>query len=139
MSDEKARVRRGRRGRRGAPESWAMDAHVGERIRTRRILLGLSQAKLGEILGLTFQQVQKYEHGRNRITAGMLHQVSQALEVPISFFFDDFMVETSKPQNEQQLTQAEARFLVSLRKLPEELFIEVRRFVDSLAKREEGR
>lgn len=65
-----------------------IDKHVGSRVRMRRILLGLSQEKLGEALGLTFQQVQKYEKGTNRIGASRLQQISKTLQVPPSFFFE---------------------------------------------------
>ncbi len=77
-----------KRGRRGSPESWSVDAHVGQRVRMRRTLLGMSQEKLGDAIGLTFQQVQKYERGSNRISAGTLYRLSQVLDVPVSFFFD---------------------------------------------------
>jgi len=66
-----------------------IDVHVGSRVRLRRTLLGMSQEKLGEALGLTFQQVQKYERGVNRIGASRLYHLSQILDVPVSFFFDD--------------------------------------------------
>ncbi|OJY64376.1 MAG: transcriptional regulator [Rhodospirillales bacterium 70-18] len=66
-----------------------IDVHVGSRIRLRRTLLGLSQERLGEALGLTFQQVQKYERGINRVGASRLYDLSRVLDVPISFFFDD--------------------------------------------------
>src|SRR4051812_31518125 len=66
-----------------------IDVHVGSRIRLRRTLLGLSQEKLGDALGLTFQQVQKYERGVNRIGASRLFDLSRVLDVPIGFFFDD--------------------------------------------------
>jgi transcriptional regulator with XRE-family HTH domain len=66
----------------------AVDAHVGGRIKLRRSLLGMSQVKLGQAIGLTFQQVQKYERGTNRVGASKLWQLSQVLDVPISFFFD---------------------------------------------------
>ncbi len=65
-----------------------IDRHVGSRVRMRRILLGMSQEKLGEALELTFQQVQKYEKGTNRIGASRLQQISQILNVPPAFFFD---------------------------------------------------
>lgn len=65
-----------------------IDRHVGSRVRMRRILLGMSQEKLGEALGLTFQQVQKYEKGTNRIGASRMQQISKTLNVPPSFFFD---------------------------------------------------
>src|ERR1700734_1642049 len=64
------------------------DKHVGARVRMRRMMLGMSQEKLGEALGLTFQQVQKYEKGTNRIGASRLQQISRTLNVPPSFFFD---------------------------------------------------
>lgn len=67
-----------------------VDIHVGSRVRLRRTLLGFSQEKLGTALGITFQQVQKYERGTNRIGASRLFDISRILEVPISFFFDDF-------------------------------------------------
>ncbi len=66
-----------------------IDVHVGSRVRLRRTLLGMSQERLGEALGLTFQQVQKYERGVNRIGASRLYDLSRVLDVPISFFFDD--------------------------------------------------
>lgn len=65
-----------------------IDAHVGSRIRKRRTILGISQGKLGEALGITFQQVQKYETGTNRIGAGRLYRISRILEVPITFFYE---------------------------------------------------
>jgi transcriptional regulator with XRE-family HTH domain len=65
-----------------------IDAHVGSRVRSRRVLLGLSQEKLGDALGLTFQQIQKYERGANRIGASRLFDLSCALDVPVSYFFD---------------------------------------------------
>jgi transcriptional regulator with XRE-family HTH domain len=65
-----------------------IDKHVGSRVRMRRMMLGMSQEKLGDSLGLTFQQVQKYEKGTNRIGASRLQQISHILQVPVSFFFD---------------------------------------------------
>jgi transcriptional regulator with XRE-family HTH domain len=66
-----------------------IDVHVGSRIRLRRTLLSMSQEKLGDALGLTFQQVQKYERGANRVGASRLFDLSRVLDVPVSFFFDD--------------------------------------------------
>jgi transcriptional regulator with XRE-family HTH domain len=67
----------------------SIDVHVGGRVRLRRMVLGMSQEKLGEQLGLTFQQVQKYEKGVNRIGAGRLFDLSHVLGVPIQFFYED--------------------------------------------------
>ena len=66
-----------------------IDVHVGNRVRMRRMLIGMSQEKLGERLGLTFQQVQKYEKGSNRVSASRLYQMAQILGVPVQFFFED--------------------------------------------------
>jgi transcriptional regulator with XRE-family HTH domain len=67
---------------------YPIDKYVGSRVRMRRMMLGMSQEKLGNALGLTFQQVQKYEKGTNRIGASRLQQISHILQVPVSFFFD---------------------------------------------------
>src|SRR4051794_7523703 len=72
-----------------------IDAHVGSRLRLRRLLLGISQEKLGGALGLTFQQIQKYERGANRVGASRLFDLSRALDVPISYFFADMPEETA--------------------------------------------
>ncbi len=84
-----------------------IDVHVGSRIRLRRTLLGMSQERLGEALGLTFQQVQKYERGVNRVGASRLFDLSRVLDVPISFFFDDMpdsLVSTYGGQVSRRLT-----------------------------------
>ena len=86
-------VRRGRRGRRTGPHP--VDIHVGSRVRMRRTLLGMSQEKLGDALGLTFQQVQKYERGANRVGASRLFEISRVLDVPVSFFFEEMPAETA--------------------------------------------
>ncbi len=65
-----------------------IDKHVGSRVRMRRMMLAMSQEKLGDALGLTFQQVQKYEKGTNRIGASRLQQIANILQVPVSFFFE---------------------------------------------------
>ena len=75
-----------------------IDVHVGHRVRMRRLLVGMSQEKLGEELGLTFQQVQKYEKGANRVSASRLYQMARILGVPVQFFYDD--METS-PANKK--------------------------------------
>ena len=66
-----------------------IDIHVGSRIRLRRNMLGMSQEKLGENLGITFQQIQKYEKGTNRVGASRLQAISSILGVPVAFFFED--------------------------------------------------
>lgn len=74
---------------RGSRRANPMDVHVGTRVRLRRMLLGMSQEKLGEHLGLTFQQVQKYEKGVNRIGASRLFDLAKVLGVPVQFFYDE--------------------------------------------------
>ena len=72
-----------------------VDIHVGRRIRLRRTLMGMSQEKLGTAVTLTFQQIQKYESGANRVGSSRLFQFSKVLSVPVSFFFDDMPPEVS--------------------------------------------
>ncbi len=72
-----------------------IDIHVGSRVRLRRTLLGLSQEKLGEAIGLTFQQIQKYEHGANRVGSSRLYALSRVLDVPVAFFFEEMSSEIS--------------------------------------------
>jgi transcriptional regulator with XRE-family HTH domain len=74
---------------RGTRRANPIDVHVGSRVRLRRMILGMSQEKLGEHLGLTFQQVQKYEKGVNRIGASRLYDMARVLGVPVQFFYDD--------------------------------------------------
>jgi transcriptional regulator with XRE-family HTH domain len=74
-----------------------IDKHVGSRVRMRRVLIGMSQERLGEALGLTFQQVQKYEKGTNRIGASRLQQISNILGMPVEFFFDGAPAHESSP------------------------------------------
>nr|WP_200860254.1 helix-turn-helix transcriptional regulator [Paramagnetospirillum caucaseum] len=98
----------------GAPNP--VDVHVGGRMRLRRTLLGMSQEKLGEAIGLTFQQVQKYERGANRIGASRLFDLSRVLDVPVSYFFDDMAdgVQAQSPVNiikgDAALTEAPTGF-----------------------------
>lgn len=77
----------GRRQKTGKPNP--IDVHVGSRVRLRRTLLGMSQEKLGDAIGLTFQQVQKYERGANRVGASRLYDLSRVLDVPVSYFFEE--------------------------------------------------
>ncbi|WP_299397654.1 helix-turn-helix domain-containing protein [Pelagibius sp.] len=84
-----------------------VDVHVGGRVRLRRTLLGMSQEKLGEAIGLTFQQVQKYERGANRVGASRLFDLSRVLDVPVGFFFDEMPsdVAASSPAQRPGVTQ----------------------------------
>ena len=70
-------------------KSHPVDVHVGTRMRQRRTLLGMSQEKLGKAVGLTFQQIQKYERGANRMGSSRLYEFARVLDVPISYFFDE--------------------------------------------------
>ena len=73
-----------------------IDRHVGSRVRMRRMMIGMSQERLGDALGLTFQQVQKYEKGTNRIGASRLQQIAEILQVPVSYFFEGAPGQTSR-------------------------------------------
>ncbi|TWA71105.1 transcriptional regulator with XRE-family HTH domain [Azospirillum brasilense] len=144
-----------KRGRRGSPESWSVDAHVGQRVRMRRTLLGMSQEKLGEAIGLTFQQVQKYERGSNRISAGTLYRLGLVLDVPVSFFFDCY-ADTQAPAgmpataddsriSDSSISRREARMLRLWRAAPDSVGDELLSLLVSLsphlrdAREDEGR
>lgn len=71
------------------PKSHPVDVHVGMRMRQRRTLLGMSQTKVGDAVGLTFQQIQKYERGSNRVGSSRLYEFAKVLDVPVSYFFDE--------------------------------------------------
>jgi transcriptional regulator with XRE-family HTH domain len=73
---------------RSTVRAGAADRHVGGRIRERRVMLGLSQQQLAQMIGVTYQQAHKYEHGLNRISAGRLYEIAQALRVPVSWFYE---------------------------------------------------
>jgi transcriptional regulator with XRE-family HTH domain len=90
-----------------------IDKHVGSRVRMRRMMLGMSQEKLGDALGLTFQQVQKYEKGTNRIGASRLQQISQILQVPVAFFFEGAPEIPGMPLSEGGLNEAPSPTYVS--------------------------
>jgi transcriptional regulator with XRE-family HTH domain len=79
-----------------------IDKHVGSRVRMRRMTIGLSQEKVAHALGLTFQQVQKYEKGTNRISSSRLHQLARILEVPIPFFFDGAPQQSARSQGKAE-------------------------------------
>lgn len=99
-----------------------VDVHVGSRVRLRRTLLGISQEKLGDAIGLTFQQIQKYERGANRIGGSRIYELSCLLDVPVSFFFDDMP---------DELKTHEGRFAAGLRDKAKGAYE-----VDPLARRE---
>ncbi|NIY74981.1 helix-turn-helix domain-containing protein [Thalassospira sp. HF15] len=100
---------RGRgRGRTASGAPNPVDIHVGARVRLRRTLLGMSQEKLGEAIGLTFQQVQKYERGANRVGASRLYDLSRVLDVPVSFFFDDMPDEISSKSVHERREMSES-------------------------------
>ena len=79
----------------GTGKPHPVDMHVGARVRMRRTLLGMTQTSLGEAIGLTFQQVQKYEKGTNRISASRLFELSRLFDVPVEFFFEEMPVEVA--------------------------------------------
>ncbi len=79
----------------GTGKPHLVDMHVGARVRMRRTLLGMTQTSLGEAIGLTFQQVQKYEKGTNRISASRLFELSRLFDVPVEFFFEEMPVEVA--------------------------------------------
>jgi transcriptional regulator with XRE-family HTH domain len=87
------RPRRGRKRKEGGPHP--IDIHVGARVRSRRIAVGMSQERLAATLGVTFQQLQKYEGAANRISASRLFRIGQALDVPVVFFFEGPRADTN--------------------------------------------
>ena len=103
--------RKSSRGRTADGSPNPIDVHVGARVKMRRTLLGMSQEKLGEAIGLTFQQVQKYERGLNRISASRLFDIGKVLEVPISFFFEEM---------DDQVAELSPRMLAGASELAEE-------------------
>ncbi len=97
---------------RGTGRPNPIDVHVGARVRLRRTLLGMSQEKLGEAIGLTFQQVQKYERGANRIGSSRLFDLSRVLDVPIEYFFGDMpaAVAASSPAQGGGMAEEAAKY-----------------------------
>lgn len=92
-----------------------VDVYVGQKVRSRRNLIGITQENLAEAAGITFQQVQKYEKGRNRLSASRLYQFSRVLEVPVSYFFEGFSasdfqvgIQGGFAENEQEAYSAES-------------------------------
>jgi transcriptional regulator with XRE-family HTH domain len=90
-----------------------IDKHVGSRVRMRRRMLAMSQAKLGDALGVSFQQVQKYESGANRIGASRLQHISHILQAPVSFFFEEATPEASATRRSDVLPSAQMDEFVS--------------------------
>ena len=99
-----------------------VDVHVGSRLHSRRKMLGISQVKVGAAIELTFQQVQKYERGTNRISASRLYQLGNVLDVPVSYFFDDMPPEIAQTDGRRPFGFSESEATVY--------------DVDTLAKRE---
>lgn len=97
-----------------------IDAHVGQRIRERRTVLGMSMGKLSEILGPSYQQIQKYERGNNRVSASMLMKMSQALNVPVAFFFEG-LDQPAMPKQGDIATRANLELMHNIAFLPDEL------------------
>ncbi|MEM0930573.1 MAG: helix-turn-helix transcriptional regulator [Pseudomonadota bacterium] len=97
-----------------------IDVHVGSRVRLRRMMQGISQDRLGEELGLTFQQVQKYEKGVNRIGASRLYEIARILSVPVQFFYDDYgdgpetLIGFAETQRSMEPKDERADFLATL-------------------------
>ena len=89
------------------------DCHVVSRIRSRRVMLGLSQQQMADLIGVTYQQTHKYERGINRISAGRLYEISQVLKVPVRFFFDgldDHIDETALPERQRMCLELARNF-----------------------------
>ena len=77
-------------------QASATDVSIGRRLKLRRSILGISQTELGDLLDLTFQQIQKYEKGKNRISAARLYEISKILDVPLDYFYEDFSIDDGK-------------------------------------------
>lgn len=102
-------------GSRDASKPTDIDRHVGKRIRLRRTLIGMSQEKLAQCLNITFQQVQKYEGGNNRVSASRLFDVAKIMDVPVGFFFDEMaagVVQEQTPPEEDYLSRRETLELI---------------------------
>ena len=93
----------------------AVDKHVGQRIRDRRVMLGLSQQQMADMIGVTYQQAHKYERGINRISAGRLFEIARVLNVPIAFFYDGLDgVEDENSSQRQRMCLELARNFASI-------------------------
>lgn len=121
-----------------------IDSHVGAKIRVRRQALRISQEKLGEALGVTFQQVQKYERGSNRVGASRLYGVAQALEVPVSYFFEGLDQVDQLPDDEENViedfirSQDGVAFAIALADVPKPVRVSLLALIRSLGGKEEA-
>lgn len=112
-----------------------IDVHVGGRLRLRRTLMGLSQTDLAKSVGLTFQQVQKYESGANRVSASRLFHIAESLDVPVSFFFDDMPREGGLEEQPKVAFEPDRELLELTRNYRSIADTEVRRGIYELVKR----
>jgi transcriptional regulator with XRE-family HTH domain len=104
-----------RRTRPGRARAQDMDRHVGTRMRERRIRLGLTQQAMAKLIGMTYQQIHKYEKGINRLAAGRLYQIAQALDVEVGYFFEGVETESAiRPNPQQRMLLELARNFVAL-------------------------
>ncbi len=125
------KVKVGRQRRQKSDKPNPTDVHVGARVRLRRTLLGMSQEKLGDAIGLTFQQVQKYERGANRVGASRLFDLSRVLDVPVSFFFEDMVTAVERYDADPMLKRETLELVRAYYKIPDP---HIRRRLFDLAK-----
>lgn len=117
--------------------AFDVDSHVGARIKARRILMRTSQDELGKSIGVTFQQIQKYESGHNRVSASMLWRIGQKLGVPTSYFFEEIDVQAGGDEFIDPMTTTEATDLVAgYNKLTEDQKAAVRSVIKAMKDRE---
>jgi transcriptional regulator with XRE-family HTH domain len=124
-----------------SPKNHPINLQIGQRLRQRRLLLGLSQTDLGERMGqLSFQQIQKYEKGTNALTAVRLVQAAEALGVPITYFFEDLIGgrAVTAVADSPTLTERDARLMHRLQKLPDEVRAAFERLVSTIQTDVEG-
>jgi transcriptional regulator with XRE-family HTH domain len=114
-------------------EPHPVDVYAGNRLREARLLIGLSQTALGLRLGVTFQQIQKYERGANRMSASKLWRAAQSLNVPVSYFFDQFRPDQPFGQ-EMRLQTDEIALLRHFRRMPQSLQRTLAEFAEALAR-----
>jgi len=119
---DRAGLADGKRGRAPAVKAaTAVDVHIGQRLRMRRKLAGLSQDQLAERLGITFQQVQKYEKGTNRISASRLFDAARLLSVPVSYFFEGLAASDAEPERAIPMNRDEHDLLLAFRNAREDV------------------